>query len=120
MVKNVMRRPNSSRIRSERPFAGDGAHAGGHLLHDDEGDGGGDQGPQQRVAELGAGLRIGEDAAGIVIDVGGDEAGTEDGKNRRQTEEDQAPAQAAGAVRSLDWNLVSGWQRLAPDSLGGI
>ena len=55
-------------------LAGDGAHARGHFLNHDKRDGGGDQGPKQRVSVLRAGLRIGEDAAGIVIDVGGDEA----------------------------------------------
>ncbi len=63
-------------------FAGDGAHARGHFLHHDQRDGGGDQGPEQRVAVLRAGLRVGEDAAGIVIDVGGDEAGADDGEER--------------------------------------
>src|SRR4029077_10345162 len=32
----------------------------------------------QSVAELGSGLRVGEDSAGIVIDIGGDEARPED------------------------------------------
>jgi hypothetical protein len=56
-------------------FAGDHAHAGAHLLHDDQGQGDGNHGPEQRVAVLRAGLRVGEDAAGVVVDVGGDEAG---------------------------------------------
>ncbi len=38
-------------------FAGDDAHAGAHLLHDDEGEGDGDHRPEEGVAELGAGLR---------------------------------------------------------------
>ncbi len=38
-------------------FAGDDAHAGAHLLHDDEGDGDGNHRPEQRVAELRACLR---------------------------------------------------------------
>ena len=59
-------------------FAGDRAHARAHLLHDDERDGDGDHGPEERVAVLRAGLGVGEDAAGVVIDVGGDEAGAED------------------------------------------
>ena len=61
-------------------FAGDRAHARGHFLHHDQRDGGRDQRPQQRVAELRARLRVGEDAAGVVIDVGGDESRPQDGK----------------------------------------
>ena len=57
-----------------QPLAGDRAHARRHLLHHDQRDGDRDHRPQQRVAELRAGLRVGEDAAGVVVDVGGDEA----------------------------------------------
>ena len=84
MVKKVMRRPNSSRMRSERPLPVIGAHARGHLLHHDEGDGGRDKRPQQGVAVLGAGLRVGQDAAGVVIDIGGDEARPDDREERDQ------------------------------------
>ena len=63
-------------------FAGDGAHARAHLLHDDEREGDGDHRPEQRVAVLRSGLRVGEDAAGVVIDVGGDEAGAEARRRR--------------------------------------
>ena len=55
-------------------FAGDDAHAGAHLLHDDEREGDGDHRPEEGVAELRASLRVGEDAAGVVVDVGRDEA----------------------------------------------
>ena len=57
-----------------KAFAGDRAHARAHLLRDDQQQRDGDQRPERQVAVLGAGLRIGEDAAGIVIDVGGDES----------------------------------------------
>ena len=60
-------------------FASDDAHAGAHLLHDDQGERYGDHHPQERVAVLRAGLRVGEDAARVVVEVGGDEARAEDG-----------------------------------------
>ncbi len=66
-------------------FAGDRSHASAHLLHDDEGDGDGDHRPQQAVAVLCARGRVGEDATGVIVDVGRDETGAEDG------EEDQKP-----------------------------
>ena len=72
-------------------FARDGAHARGHFLHHDQSDGGGDEGPEERVAVFRAGLRIGKDAAGIVIDVGGDEAGADDGEEREQPVAHHAP-----------------------------
>ncbi len=70
-------------------FAGDGAHARAHFLDDDEGEGDGEHGPQQGVAELRAGLGVGEDAVGIVVDVGGDEPRAEHG------EEEQNPGSPA-------------------------
>ena len=66
------------------PLAGDGAHAGAHFLGDDEHHGDGQQGPQRQVAEARAGRGIGEDAAGIVIDDGGDEARADDGEEDSQ------------------------------------
>ncbi len=72
-------------------LAGDDAHAGAHLLDDDEGEGDGDHHPQQLVAVLGAGLGVGEDAAGIVIDVGGDEAGTEHGEEEHDPDSPSLP-----------------------------
>ena len=81
-----MRRPNSSRIRSLKPLPVT-APIRAHIscttisaivigMH----------GPQQQIAELRAGLRVGQDAAGIVIDVRGNEAGTDN------SEEQQDPA----------------------------
>ena len=67
-----------------QPLAGDGAHARRHLLDDDQRDRDRDHRPQQRVAELRAGQRIGEDAAGVVVDVGGDEPGTDDREEQRR------------------------------------
>jgi hypothetical protein len=63
-------------------LAGDHAHAGAHLLHHDQRDGDGNDGPQQGVPVLRAGLGVGEDAAGVVIDVGGDESGAENGQKQ--------------------------------------
>src|SRR5271166_3227939 len=51
-----------------------GAHAGAHLLYHDEGERDGDHRPEEKKAVLGSGLRIGEDAAGIVVDVCRDDA----------------------------------------------
>ena len=81
------------------PLAGDRAHARRHLLHHNQRDGGRDQRPEQGIAELGAGLRIGQDAAGIVVHVGGDEAGSHHREKGRQPEPDERPSQAPGAVR---------------------
>ena len=64
-------------------LAGDHAHAGAHLLHHDQRNGDGNDGPQQRVAVLRAGLGVGEDAAGVVIDIGGNESGAEDGQKQQ-------------------------------------
>ena len=67
-------------------LAGDGAHAGAHLLHHDQRQRDRDHGPQQKISELRAGLRIGQDAAGIVVDVRGDDPRPDYG------EEQQGPA----------------------------
>ena len=79
-----MRRPNSSRIRSLRPLpvtAPMRAHIScttiramviGIMVH------------EQDVAELRAGLRIGQDAAGIVVDIRGDEARAYDGEEQQE------------------------------------
>ena len=79
-------------------LAGDGAHARGHLLHHDQRDGGGDQCPEQGIAEFGARLRIGKDAAGIVINVGGDEAWPEDRKKGDQPIFDRTETRPAGCA----------------------
>jgi len=72
------------------PFAGDCAHAGGHLLNHDQRDRRRDQRPQKFVAELRSGLGIREDAAGVVIDVGRDEARTEDRQKCKKAGADQS------------------------------
>ncbi len=76
-------------------FAGDGTHAGAHFLHDDKDDGDGDHRPEQAVTVLGACLGVGEDAAGIVIDVGGDEAGAEHGEEQQSGGAEATPGEAA-------------------------
>ena len=63
-------------------LARDHAHARTHLLHHDQGDGNRNHGPQQRVAVLCACLRIGENAARVVVDVGGDESRAEHGQKQ--------------------------------------
>ena len=72
-------------------LARDHAHAAAHLLNHDERDGDGDHGPQQGVAVLGAGLGVSEDAAGIVIDIGGDESGTENGQKEKYPDSPALP-----------------------------
>jgi len=62
-------------------LAGDHAHAGAHLLHHNQRDGDGNDGPQKGVAVLRACLGVGEDAAGVVIDVGRNESGPRTAKN---------------------------------------
>ena len=56
-----------------------------HLLHDDQRDRDRDHRPEQRVAELRARLRVGEDAAGVVVDVRRDEARADDGEQQHET-----------------------------------
>src|SRR5208337_850692 len=63
-----------------------GAHASTHLLHHDQGDGDGDHRPEEGVAELRSGLRIGKDASGIVVDIRGDEARAYDGEEQQEPE----------------------------------
>ena len=72
-------------------LAGDHAHAGAHLLHHDQRDGDGNHGPQQRVAVLRAGLRVGEDAARVVIDIGGNESGAENGQKQQYPDSPALP-----------------------------
>ena len=72
-------------------LAGDHAHAGTHLLHHDERDGDGNHGPQKGVAVLRAGLRVGEDAAGVVIDISSNESGTENGQKEKDPDSPALP-----------------------------
>ena len=64
-------------------FAGHGAHARAHLLHYDQRDRGRNHRPQEQVAELRAGLRIRQDAVGIVVDVRGNKSRSYDGKDQQ-------------------------------------
>jgi len=72
-------------------FACDDAHAGAHLLHDDEREGDGDHRPEEGVAVLGASLGVGEDATGVVVYIGRDEAGAKDGKEYEESRSPCAP-----------------------------
>ena len=81
-------------------LAGDHGHARTHLLGDVEGDGHGNERPEQRVAVLGTGQGVGGDAAGIVVHVGGDQAGAQDGQKNGDTPLPVAAALAqVGAAR---------------------
>jgi hypothetical protein len=86
IMRKVMRRPYSSRIRVAQALARNRSHASAHLLHHDQRDGDRDHGPQKRVAELRPGLRIGKDSTGIVVDICGDEARPYDGEEQQQPE----------------------------------
>src|SRR5580765_3231748 len=74
-------------------FAGNDAHASAHFHGDVQGDGHGDKRPEQRIAVSAAGLGVGGDAAGIVIDIGSDDAGTDDGEKKEHA---TAPGITAG------------------------
>ena len=67
-----------------KAFAGDHAHARAHFFGDVERDGHGNQRPEQRVAELRAGDGVDGDSAGVVVHVGGDEPGADDGQKQSQ------------------------------------
>ncbi len=72
-------------------FAGHRPHPRRHLLDHHQRDGRRDHHPQQRVAELCPGDGVGSDAAGVVVDAGGDETGTD---HRQRKCETTAPALA--------------------------
>ena len=74
-------------------FAGNDPHAGAHFHGDVEGDGHGDKGPEEGVAVSGPGLGVGADTTSVVIDIGGDDAGADDGKEKSGA---VAPVPAAG------------------------
>ncbi len=61
-------------------FAGDGTHAGAHLLHHDQADRNDRDAPHQGEAVFGAGLGISCNSAGVVTRRSGDDSGTENGK----------------------------------------
>jgi hypothetical protein len=67
------------------PLARGRAHSGGHLLNHDQSNRSRYQGPEQSVAELRSGLRIRQDAARIVVHVGGNET------RPHHRQEDQSP-----------------------------
>src|SRR3989442_847727 len=69
-------------IREEfgSPFPGDGSHARAHLLYQNQCDGDGNEGPEGEIPPARTRLRIRVDAAGVVINVGGDEPRAEDGQ----------------------------------------
>ena len=77
-------------------FARHHAHARAHFFGDVESDGHGDERPEQRVAELGAGGGVNGDAAGVVVHIRGDQAGADDGEEERD-------AAAEGAHTTVDF-----------------
>ena len=106
-------------------FAGDHAHPRAHLLHHDQREGDGNHGPQQRVAVLRARLRVGEDAARVVIDVGGNESGAENGQ-KQQYPDSPTLTHARGFLWGIHLDFLhehnrvhrdaraSAWHRLRP------
>ncbi len=107
-----------------QPLPGDGPHARAHLLHDDERDRDRDQQPQQRVTELRAGLRIGPDAADVVVGIGRDDAGPDD----REKHDDGAPyvrSHEPGSgrglhQRSIRWSTINAVPRIVGGKPPGI
>jgi hypothetical protein len=87
-------------------LAGDHAHAGAHLLHHDQRNGDGKHGPQQRVAVLRACLGVSEDAAGVVIDVGGNKSGAENGQKQQYPDSPTLP-HARGVLRWIHLQVSS-------------
>ena len=67
-----------------KALSGDGAHARGHFLNDDQRDRGGNQCPQQRVAVFRPGLRVSEYTARVVVDICRDEPRTYHGEQSEQ------------------------------------
>jgi len=84
-----------------QPHAGHGAEARRHLLHDDQRDRDRDERPEERVAVLGAGRRVGRDAAGVVAGVRRDEAGAEDAEKEEEAGETAGERRQARGVLSL-------------------
>ena len=74
-----------------KPLAGDHPHARAHLLHHDQRNGDGNHRPQERVSELCAGLGIGEDAPGVIIDIGGNESGAKNGQKEHYLDSPALP-----------------------------
>ena len=77
------------------PFSRDNPHPGAHLLYHDQGDHNGDKGPDESEAVLGASQGIGGDPAGIIIDIGGDDAGAHEDE-----EEPDRPPQGATRIEA--------------------
>ncbi len=61
-------------------------HTGRHLLHNNQGDGHGDHDPEQKISKLGSGSGIGVNAAGVIVDIRGDEPGADDGQEHQQAD----------------------------------
>ena len=73
--------------QAHQPLAGREPEAGAHLLGEEQDDLAGEDDPQQRVAEVRAGQRVGRDPAGVVVGEAADEARAE----HRQDRDDADP-----------------------------
>src|SRR6266852_4207359 len=95
ITKKVGRNPNSSRMRSESPFPVT-TPIRAHLFRDIEGNGHGDERPEEGVAILRAGLGVNGDAPRVVIHIGRYQARSDDGQ-----EQGQPTPQAADALLQI-------------------
>ncbi len=64
-------------------LAGHRPHARAHFLHHQQSHSDGNHGPQQGVSELGSGIGVGENAARIVINIGGNKARPQHGEEEQ-------------------------------------
>src|SRR5580704_3666049 len=95
-----------------KALAGDYAHARAHLFRDVERDGHRNQRPQQRVAELRAGLRVNGNSARVVVDVRGDDARPEDREKYQKpaSQDTRAFAELRATLAPDFYPLVDGRQ----------
>ncbi len=105
-------------------FARDDRHADAHLLDDDQGDEYGDHHPQQAVAVVRAGQRVGGDAARVVVHVGRDDARADHGKEEEDAvARDDATEDGADPQEPLDWRRLPGGRvrpRRRPDQAAAL
>ena len=85
-ANTVQRTPQRSRMRLISPLPGGEAQPCADLLGEEQHDLAGEDHPQQGVAEVRAGQRVGGDAAGVVVGEPADEARAQDGERRDQAD----------------------------------
>ena len=95
ITKAVQRTPKLLADKIGESLAGDDAHPDAHFLYDDKTDRHRNEGPEKRVAVVGAGGRIGGDSAGVVAGIGGDYPGPENGKIGEEVDIQIEPGRSA-------------------------